>query len=93
MFLDASQIKIAGVYVSKDQALFVGADETLWGMGGGNIQGTGSKVWLRQLSKPATCTNYLKVYHAFRNRIILTQSGLLFMNGKASEIIDFIDNE
>ena len=57
-FQCAGKISIASIHLVKDQAIFVDKDETIWGMGAGQVQGTAQQVWLRKINKPEECKDY-----------------------------------
>ena len=60
--------------------LFVCENEQIFAMGKG-LTGSQDRGWLREIKKPADCTNFKKVIHSYNFRMILTEEGKVFVNG------------
>lgn len=70
------------VYAMQEAALFVGGDESLWGIGY-RAQGSGrDKCQLRRIEAPEGCRNIRKVAHGKFFRVVLTEEGRVFFNGQ-----------
>ena len=82
--LDGSaQIVAKSVHASHYHVMYVGEDESLYGMGW-RVQGTSAEEQKLQLiEKPADCKDYKKVTTGKFSRQILTNSGKLFFNGQS----------
>ena len=66
--------------------MFVNKDESIWAMGPA-LSGEDDKGWLHEISKPDDCSNYKKLIHTKKFRLVLTNSGKLFVNGRGFEDI------
>ena len=70
------------VYACHEAAIFVGGDDSLWGIGY-RAQGNGAdKCKLRRIEAPAECRNFKKIAHGKFFRVALTQEGKIWFNGQ-----------
>ena len=60
--------------------MFLNKDESIWAMAQG-MTGEDDKGWLRKIKKPDDCLNYKKLVNFNTFRLVLTNSGKLFVNG------------
>ena len=51
---------------------------------GKGLTGTQDRGWLREIKKPADCTDFEKVIHNHKFRMILTKTGKVFVSGKST---------
>ena len=72
MLEDTAQCAVAQVYSCHEAAIYVSADDTIWGVGY-RAQGQGrDNCSLRRIEKPDDCCNYKKIAHGKFFRVILT---------------------
>ena len=64
-------------------ALFVCENEQIFALGKG-FAGTHDRGWLREIKNPDDCTNFKKVIHNHKFRMILTETGKVFVSGKST---------
>ena len=71
------------VFGDKHTAMFVCEDERVFAIGKG-LTGPQDIGWLREISKPPECRGFKKVLHNHKVRMILTEEGRIFINGKST---------
>ena len=71
--------------------MFVNKDESIWAMGQG-MSGEDDKGWLRKIDKPEDCSDYKKLINFNTYRLVLTNSGKLFVNGQGYDDILSLQN-
>ena len=82
MMQDTTQCAAVKVFSCHEAALFVGGDDSLWGLGY-RSQGSGSdNCKLFKIETPGDCRNFKKIAHGKFFRVVLTNEGKVFFNGQ-----------
>mmetsp|Transcript_21015 Transcript_21015/g.28264 ORF Transcript_21015/g.28264 Transcript_21015/m.28264 type:complete len:249 (+) Transcript_21015:2219-2965(+) len=66
-----------------NSVMFVGGDESIWGMGMRTQGRNGDDPKLRRIEAPESMRNFKKIAHGKFFRLVLTQENRLFINGES----------
>lgn len=80
---ETSQCAAVKVVAMHNSVMFIGGDESCWGMGMRSQGRNADDPKLKRIQAPESMRNIKKIAHGKFFRLVLTEEGRLYVNGEA----------